>query len=157
MLRLTELRLPLDHSEAELRTAILRELGIESQELTGYSIFRRSSDARRKGAIDLVYHLDVETLREAEILRRLHGHPNVGPTPSGRSGRGVKVIRTRSCVPTVTPSSSVSVTVKLASASWRSLNGPPPITGKRKPRCTKYPLDSSDSENARVSTSNNTG
>jgi uncharacterized FAD-dependent dehydrogenase len=81
MLRLTELRLPLDHSDDELRTAILRELGIEPQELVGYSIFRRSFDARRKGAIDLVYHLDVETTREDEILRRLHGHPHLGPTP----------------------------------------------------------------------------
>ncbi len=81
MLRLTGLRLPLDHSEAELRTAILRELGIEPQELIGYSIFRRSFDARRKGAIDLVYHLDVETTREAEILRRLQDDPKVGPTP----------------------------------------------------------------------------
>src|SRR6476659_4545705 len=83
MLRLTELRLPLDHSEDELRAAILRELGIEPQELTGYSVFRRSFDARKRGAIALIYHLDVETTREAEILRRLRAHPqaNLGPTP----------------------------------------------------------------------------
>jgi uncharacterized FAD-dependent dehydrogenase len=85
VLRLTELRLPLDHSDEELRTAILRELGIEPKDLVSYSIFRRSFDARRRGAIALIYHLDVETTREAEILRRLHGHPNIGlnigPTP----------------------------------------------------------------------------
>ena len=82
MLRLTELRLPLDHSEEELRAAILRELGIEPQELVGYSIFRRSFDARKRGAIALIYHLDVETTREEEILRRLRGHPDrFGPTP----------------------------------------------------------------------------
>ncbi|MEA2604855.1 MAG: uncharacterized protein QOF89_5847 [Acidobacteriota bacterium] len=84
MLRLTELRLPLDHSENDLRAAILRELGIEPRELVGYSIFRRSFDARRKGAIDLIYHLDVETTRETEILRRLRGRPEaakIGPTP----------------------------------------------------------------------------
>ena len=79
MLRLTELRLPLDHSDDELRTAILRELGIEPQDLVSYSIFRRSFDARKRGAIDLIYHLDVETTREAEILQRFHGHPNIGP------------------------------------------------------------------------------
>src|SRR4051812_4888861 len=84
MLRLTELRLPLDHSDDELRAAILRELGIEPQELTGYSIFRRSFDARKRGAIALIYHVDVETTRESEILRRLRAHPeitNLGPTP----------------------------------------------------------------------------
>jgi uncharacterized protein len=81
MLRLTELRLPLDHTEEELRAAILKELGIEPRELVSYSIFRRSFDARKKGAIALIYHLDVETTREGEILRRLRGNPHVGPTP----------------------------------------------------------------------------
>ena len=81
MLRLTELRLPLDHTEEELRAAILEELGSEPRELVSYSIFRRSFDARKKGAIALIYHLDVETVREEEILRRLRGNPHVGPTP----------------------------------------------------------------------------
>lgn len=84
MLRLTELRLPLNHSEEELRAAILKELGIERQELIRYSIFRRSFDARKRGAIALIYHVDVETTRETEILRRLRSHPeitNLGPTP----------------------------------------------------------------------------
>src|SRR6476660_3769541 len=84
MLRLTELRLPLNHSEEELRAAILKELEIEGQDLTRYSIFRRSFDARKRGAIALIYHIDAETTREAEILRRLRSHPeitNLGPTP----------------------------------------------------------------------------
>jgi len=84
MLRLTELRLPLNHSEEGLRAAILKELGIEGQDLTRYSIFRRSFDARKRGAIALIYHIDVETQRETEILRRLHAHPeitHIGPTP----------------------------------------------------------------------------
>jgi uncharacterized FAD-dependent dehydrogenase len=84
MLRLTELRLPLNHSEEELQAAILKELGIERQELIRYSIFRRSFDARKRGAIALIYHIDAETTREAEILRRLRAHPeitNLGPTP----------------------------------------------------------------------------
>src|SRR5215210_5079280 len=81
MLRLTEVRLPLDHSEGELRAAIVAELGIEPGELIGYSIFRRGFDARKRGAISLVYHLDVETPREEEVLRRLRGRPNVGSAP----------------------------------------------------------------------------
>src|SRR3954466_9336123 len=84
MLRLTELRLPLNHSEDELRAAILKELDIERQDLVRYTIFRRSFDARKRGAIALIYHVDVETTRESEILRRLRAHPeitNLGPTP----------------------------------------------------------------------------
>jgi uncharacterized FAD-dependent dehydrogenase len=81
VLRLTELRLPLDHSEDDLRAALLRELGIRREELTSYSVYRRSFDARKPGSIVLSYHVDVETPREAEILHRLHDDPHVGPTP----------------------------------------------------------------------------
>ncbi|HEV2845760.1 MAG TPA: NAD(P)/FAD-dependent oxidoreductase [Thermoanaerobaculia bacterium] len=81
MLRLKELRLPLEHTDEQLKAAILRELGIEPQELVGYSVFRRGFDARKRGAIDLVYHLDVETTRESEVLRRLRGASHVTPAP----------------------------------------------------------------------------
>jgi uncharacterized protein len=83
MLRLSELRLPLDHSAADLEAAVLRELGIEREELLRYSVFRRSFDARQRSAIKLVYHLDVEATREMEILRspRPPGRSPVAPTP----------------------------------------------------------------------------
>jgi hypothetical protein len=86
MLRLTDLRLPLDHTEEDLKTAILAELGLPPRR---YSIVRRSVDARKPGAIVLVYHLDVEitgTAHETEILRRhrRRSHrqgPHLGPVP----------------------------------------------------------------------------
>ncbi|MFL6259278.1 MAG: NAD(P)/FAD-dependent oxidoreductase [Thermoanaerobaculia bacterium] len=81
MLRLTELRLPLNHSDQDLQAAILQKLGIGRGDLAGYSIVRRGYDARKKDAIVLVYHLDVETPREAEVLRRLRRDPHVGPAP----------------------------------------------------------------------------
>ena len=81
MLRLTELRLPLDHSEDDLRAAILRALGIAPGELKSYSVYRRSFDARKPESIVLSYHVDVETPREGEILQRLKNDPHVGPTP----------------------------------------------------------------------------
>jgi len=71
MLRLTDLNLPLDHSEAALREAILARLGIGDDELLGYTIAKRSYDARRRGAIVLIYSVDVDTPREADILRQL--------------------------------------------------------------------------------------
>ena len=82
MLRLTELRLPLDHTEEELRAAILRELGIEPRELAGYSIFRRSFDARKKGCDRA--HLPPRRRDDRARPRSSGGFaddPHVGPTP----------------------------------------------------------------------------
>jgi uncharacterized FAD-dependent dehydrogenase len=86
MLRLTDLQLPLDHPESALTDAILARLGIHADELTGYTVAKRSYDARRRGAIVLIYALDVETPREAELLQRLRDAPDafagkVMPTP----------------------------------------------------------------------------
>ena len=60
MLRLTEIKLPLDHAEDDLRAAILSRLGIASDALVRYTIFRRAVDARKRSAIHLIYTLDVE-------------------------------------------------------------------------------------------------
>ena len=78
MLRLTNVILPLDHLEADLKAAILARLKIASQDLLGYVIFRRGYDARRKNAITLVYTLDVEVKNEAQVLTKLQGVPHVG-------------------------------------------------------------------------------
>ena len=71
MLRLTDIKLPLDHAESALTDAILARLGIDACELTGYTVAKRSYDARKRGGIVLIYSLDVDTSREDEILLRL--------------------------------------------------------------------------------------
>jgi uncharacterized FAD-dependent dehydrogenase len=81
MLRLTDLKLPLDHGEAALTAALLRRLDIEAAALTGYTIARRGYDARKRGAIMLIYALDIDTPHEAELLQRFAGDPHVQPTP----------------------------------------------------------------------------
>ena len=81
MLRLTDLKLPLDHGEAALAAAIVRRLELEPGELTGYTIARRGYDARKRGAITLIYALDIDTPREAELLERFAGDAHVRPTP----------------------------------------------------------------------------
>ncbi|MBE9525230.1 MAG: hypothetical protein IMY76_09025, partial [Chloroflexi bacterium] len=70
MLRLNNIKLPLDHPKSELVVTILKKLGIQPDELLGYSVFKRSYDARRKDNIKLIYTLNVEVRREKEILRR---------------------------------------------------------------------------------------
>ncbi|PZV07924.1 MAG: hypothetical protein DCF22_21190 [Leptolyngbya sp.] len=81
MLRLTEIKLPLDHSEAAIAAAILKKLQIAPEVLLSYSIFKRSYDARKKEDILLVYILDVETTQEKRLLQRLKKDPHVMPTP----------------------------------------------------------------------------
>ena len=81
MLRITEIKLPLDHPVDAIATAILKKLQIPPEELIGYSIFKRSYDARRKADILLVYILDVETTQEKQILARLKKDPHVIATP----------------------------------------------------------------------------
>jgi uncharacterized FAD-dependent dehydrogenase len=81
MLRLTELKLPIDHDEAALTAAILARLGIGAAELLEVTIHRRGVDARRKSAILLAYTLDLRTTQDAVLLARFATDPHVGPTP----------------------------------------------------------------------------
>ncbi len=81
MLRITEVKLPLDHPEAALKAAILDRLGIPEHELIRYQIHRRGYDARKRSQISLVYTLDVELTREAAVLKRRKDDKHLGPTP----------------------------------------------------------------------------
>jgi uncharacterized FAD-dependent dehydrogenase len=78
MLRLTELKLPLDHTSEALREAVIARLGVADAR---WRIFRRGYDARRRGAIQLVYTIDAEMDDEAAVLRRHAADPHIGPTP----------------------------------------------------------------------------
>ena len=80
MIRITELRLPLDHEAAALRAAVLQRLGVPDEALRELHVFRRAYDARRKTAIVLIYTLDctlASAAQEAAVLQRLHGDPHV--------------------------------------------------------------------------------
>jgi uncharacterized FAD-dependent dehydrogenase len=81
MLRVTDLKLPLDHGEGDLRAALLRRLGIAPGDLLGVHIARRGYDARKRSAISLIYTLDAEVADEAALLRRLAGDRGVARAP----------------------------------------------------------------------------
>ncbi len=108
MIRLTELKLPLDHPEDALPALIVKTLGITPAELLHHSIYKRSYDARKQKLL-LVYIADVEVapkLRtdvsslppegtnfpgggpsenslslEAWLLAKFAGHPHIRPAP----------------------------------------------------------------------------
>jgi uncharacterized FAD-dependent dehydrogenase len=81
MLRLTELKLPIDHTEADLVKAIVLRLGIAEAELLRHTVFRRGYDARKRTAIVFTYTVDVELSDEANVLGRLGADGSVAPTP----------------------------------------------------------------------------
>ena len=81
MLRLTELRLPLDHLPEDLPPAICAALAIDPARLERWALVKRGNDARRKSAIKLVYAVDVTVTDETEVLARLAGNPNLRETP----------------------------------------------------------------------------
>ena len=81
MLRIQEIKLPLDHTEPALREAILKRLSISDQALTAFTIFKRAYDARKRSAIQLIYIVDCEVKDEAPVLKRLAKDPHIGRTP----------------------------------------------------------------------------
>jgi len=81
MLRLTEIKLPLDHAEGAVLAAILKRLEIAPEELAGFTVFRRSHDARKRSAIYLIYTVDAEVRDEDGLLSRLRGKAHIARTP----------------------------------------------------------------------------
>jgi uncharacterized FAD-dependent dehydrogenase len=79
MLRLTEIKLPLDHSEDDLQAAIRQRLDLRPDVRLRYTLFRRGYDARKPSRILFIYTLDVEVENEAALLARNIKH--VGPAP----------------------------------------------------------------------------
>jgi len=84
MLRLTEIKLPLDHAPDALRDVVLARLGVAPDELLTMAVARRGYDARRRSAISLVYAVDVALRDEAPVLARCTGNPRIGPAPDTR-------------------------------------------------------------------------
>ena len=81
MLRLNELKLPLDHGDDAIADAINRRLGLGAGQMLSYSVARRGYDARKKSAIALIYTVDVHVADEAAVLRRHEGERTIGPAP----------------------------------------------------------------------------
>ena len=78
MLRLTDLRLPLEHSPEQLTAAVLHRLRLGSAELRRLHIHKRSHDARKRDALQFVYSLDLELADEAAVFKRFRDDPRIG-------------------------------------------------------------------------------
>lgn len=83
MLRVNEVKLALDHNEDDLIQAIVDKLTIGRDDLLSFNIFKRSSDARKKSNILLVYIVDVVLKQSVEValLEQLSQHAFVKVSP----------------------------------------------------------------------------
>ena len=81
MIRITELRLPLEHPSDALPAAIVERLGVTATDLLDYQVFKRGYDARKRDAIRLVYTLDITVANEAVVLKRFSQDPHITLSP----------------------------------------------------------------------------
>ena len=73
MVRIQELKLPVEADAEALEKKLLKVLRIPQEELLSYRIFRRSLDARKKENIHYVYVVDAEVKHEKKVLERAKG------------------------------------------------------------------------------------
>jgi uncharacterized FAD-dependent dehydrogenase len=119
LLRLTELKLKLDHPPEALREAALERLGVVDDDLISLSVARRGYDARKRSAIHLVYAVDVVVRDQAAVLARdpsLRVAPDTQyrfPVQAAPAGRRPVVIGTGPC--------GLMAALTLAEAGFRPL------------------------------------
>lgn len=81
MIRVSNLKLSIDHSESELSMELRKMLGIkEEKQILEYHIFKQSIDARKKGKIYFVYTVDAQVVDENRVLKRANTK-NITITP----------------------------------------------------------------------------
>ena len=81
MIRITELRLPIDHAPEALEAAILKRLDILPKDLVRFELFKRSYDARKNVALAFIYSIDVSVKNEEAVLIRLQNDSHIRPAP----------------------------------------------------------------------------
>ena len=81
MIRITELRLPINHPPEALEVAILERLKIDPKELIRFNVFKRSYDARKNVALAFIYTVDVSVKDQAKVLEKFDGDIHVRPSP----------------------------------------------------------------------------
>ncbi|WP_301100379.1 NAD(P)/FAD-dependent oxidoreductase [Propionivibrio sp.] len=86
MIRITELRLPLEHPPEALSAAICERLDLRPADVQGFTLFKRSHDARKKNALTFIYSVDLtlaatSRVSETALLERFADDHTIGPTP----------------------------------------------------------------------------
>ena len=77
MLRLTDIKLPLDHRPEALKAAILKKLKLPAEAVLDWRIFKRAHDARNKNAIVYIYTVDVVLKDESRAPKDARPTPDM--------------------------------------------------------------------------------
>ncbi len=85
MIRISQIKLPVDHNRQMLEEKICRQLRIRQEDIRSWKIVRRSVDARKKPELKYVYTIDVDTDKERKIENRLSKQGNQKKSRSGRT------------------------------------------------------------------------
>jgi uncharacterized FAD-dependent dehydrogenase len=101
MIRITELRLAIDHAPEALELAIVRFLKIVPKDLISFEVFKRSYDARKNVALAFIYTVDVSVKDEAQVLSQFSGNIHVRPSPDTRYHFVAKAPAKLECRPVV--------------------------------------------------------
>lgn len=76
MIRLHQLKLHIDHTEADLRGKLLKTLHVKEDALLSYQIEKQSLDARKKPQLSYVYTVLVQLKNEKAFLKK-NRNPNI--------------------------------------------------------------------------------
>ena len=85
MICVHQIALRLDHPPEALPKAVAKRLKLPLEALGELQLFRRSVDARHKGAIELMYSLDASVAVKAAVLGKLRRDSRVMATPFPQS------------------------------------------------------------------------
>jgi uncharacterized FAD-dependent dehydrogenase len=80
MLQVSQLQLPVDHTDADLRQAVVARLGVKDAEVLEVRVKQRAVDARR-GHVGFSYTLLVTVADEAALLKRVDPKARIAPAP----------------------------------------------------------------------------
>lgn len=72
MIRINQIKLPLEHTKEQLEQKICKALKINREQILNYRIAKKSIDARKKPQLQYVYAVDVTAASEERILKKVN-------------------------------------------------------------------------------------
>ena len=69
MLRIRQIKLPIDHNENDLKNKIAKKLKIKENDILNFKLNKQSIDAREKNNLMYVYEIDADIKNEKQILK----------------------------------------------------------------------------------------
>jgi len=98
MLRIQQVKLPIDHNQEDLYIKAAESLKVKKEDIKSLSIFRKSIDARKKDEILFIYALDVDLYNDIKISKRNTNVTVVEPFIYEVEATGEKLLNNRPVV-----------------------------------------------------------